>query len=313
MSFRVAITGATGFLGRYLVRAAADRGWSIRILARRRPVHPQLADIQFEAIPGDLEDKGAIAALVVGADAVIHAAGAIRGRGTVYSDVNVAGTSRLAGAVAATGARFVLVSSLAARIPHLSAYARSKRESEDAAVAVLGQPNSWAIIRPTAIYGPWDNETLPLFKVLRRRVALVPGRPYARVTVVHVEDAAQATLALAGPGAANGLFELTDDRPEGYTWHEIAAAATMGSPTRPIFVPPLILSLSAGALGLASFLTRADFPLSPGKMRELLHVDWRSDPARQVPSSLFRPGHQLIRGFEETIAWYCSAGLLASR
>jgi uncharacterized protein YbjT (DUF2867 family) len=51
----VAVTGATGFLGRHLVRALANDGWKPRVLVRRDPIHPLWRDIEIEVVTGDLK------------------------------------------------------------------------------------------------------------------------------------------------------------------------------------------------------------------------------------------------------------------
>ncbi|MGH8296792.1 MAG: NAD-dependent epimerase/dehydratase family protein, partial [Steroidobacteraceae bacterium] len=117
-----AVTGGTGFLGRYIVSTLAASGWRVRILARRRADHPQLAQLQLEAVAGDLSDGRALRALVDGADVVIHAAGLIKARTAgAFRDVNVGGTVNLAAAVRSlrSGTRILMVSSIAAREPHV--------------------------------------------------------------------------------------------------------------------------------------------------------------------------------------------------
>jgi hypothetical protein len=133
MSKLAAITGATGFLGRYIVRAIAARGWRVRVLARQPIDHPQFAGLQLDAVPGDLSNGEALRALVDGADVIIHAAGLIKARSSAaFEAVNVAGTANLAQAIEKSGTspRVLLVSSMAAREPTLSSYARTKRAAE---------------------------------------------------------------------------------------------------------------------------------------------------------------------------------------
>src|SRR3546814_19291408 len=79
--------------------------------------------------------------------------------------------------------RFIHISSLAAREPELSAYGASKAKSEKL-VAASGL--EWTIIRPPAVYGPGDRETLELFKMARR--GLVAPPPPRRLPVHPVED-----------------------------------------------------------------------------------------------------------------------------
>src|SRR5262249_13503737 len=161
----VAITGATGFFGRYIVSAFATRGWRVRILARQPIDHPQLAGLQLDVVSGDLSNKQALRALVDGADAIVHAAGLIKASSAAaFEAVNVYGTANLARAIEERGvaARVLLVSSMAAREPGLSSYARTKRAGEELLMTVLNPRCDWTIVRPCAIYGPWDRETLTI-------------------------------------------------------------------------------------------------------------------------------------------------------
>ncbi len=118
-----ALTGGTGFLGRYLAKAFHQAGWRIRLLTRRAPLHPMLDRIPLELELGGLDDAAALGRLVSGATAVIHAAGLVKARSlAALMAVNRDGTARLAEAVAATLSppRLLLISSLAAREPTLS-------------------------------------------------------------------------------------------------------------------------------------------------------------------------------------------------
>ncbi len=75
----VAITGATGFIGRRLVIALASAGWRVRLLLRRDPVVPEWRDLHPQIVAGFLDDEGALEQLVEGANAVIHLAGTDQG------------------------------------------------------------------------------------------------------------------------------------------------------------------------------------------------------------------------------------------
>src|SRR3546814_2213868 len=73
-----AITGATGFIGRHLVRALAAAGWQVRILIRRDPAGMDWRDLQIQAVTGALRDAGARRQLLEGAQAVVHLEGLIK-------------------------------------------------------------------------------------------------------------------------------------------------------------------------------------------------------------------------------------------
>ena len=175
-----AITGGTGFLGRYCVAALAAAGWRVRLLVRRDPAHPLLAGLDLDLIHGDLADGAALARLVEGASVVVHAAGAIKARSaTAFQATNRDGTARLAAAVRRIpDCRLIHISSQVARAPWLSPYAASKREGERALVAALGDGRSeWVILRPCVVYGPWDAATESLLRVAASRAVPAAARP----------------------------------------------------------------------------------------------------------------------------------------
>ncbi|MGE4481472.1 NAD-dependent epimerase/dehydratase family protein [Acidocella sp.] len=309
-----AVTGGTGFLGAHLVPALARAGFRLRLLARRPPAHPALAGLSFETVPGALENEEALSRLVRGADVVVHAAGLIKARNRAsFLRGNMEGTACLARLTQhlAPQARFLLISSLAAREPGLSDYGFSKHAAEAAARQSFGDaPERLAILRPPAIYGPWDRETLALFKASLRPVAPLPGR--GRAAVIHARDAAGAIAAMAGERFRPGCFTLADDTPEGYEMRALmmaAARATGGHPYLPTL--PGALVLAAGFFsGLAGKVSRAPPIFTLGKAREILHPDWSVPMEELLPREIYRPRISLAAGFAETVAWYRRAGWL---
>lgn len=309
MARLAAVTGATGFLGRYIVKATIAAGWRVRILTRHALVHPQLADLKFEAVPGDLADRRALRELVDGADAVIHAAGLIKAPSAAdFRSVNVGGTVNLITALKEnkTATRLLMVSSMAAREPQLSAYAETKRRAEEAVAAMLGHPHDWAIVRPCAIYGPWDRETLAIFRAVSRRIFPLPRIGNARIALIHAADAAAAIAILCDHSPSGTTFELTDERVEGYSWDEIVSVAETAIGAKVFAVPlPGMAVLAAAAIGAtAARMARRTPMLTLGKAREFLHADWGSTPDRRPPPALWQPKIDLKQGFQDTVSWY---------
>lgn len=307
----VAVTGGTGFLGRWVVRALAQAGWRIRLLVRRDPVHPLFADIDVEVVLGSLDDPAALRRLVAGADAVIHAAGIVKAaRKGAFFTANATGTQAVAEAVteAAPGARLVLVSSMAAREPALSPYAASKAAAED--ILRSHGAGDWMIVRPCAIYGPWDTEMLDLFRAAARGIFPVPARSKARVCLVHVADVAAAIVAVASRGESGATYDVTDATTDGYSWAAIATAAgrAVGRRPRLIPVPPGIVRAMGWCFGAMAYVTGRPVMFTGGKAREALHPDWSSDRRRQPPPEVWQPVIDLDEGFRETVEWYSSHG-----
>ncbi len=310
----VAVTGATGFLGLHLIPALARAGAHIRILTRRNPAHPAWHDSPFEAVYGDLEDAAALQRLVTGVDAVVHAAGLIKARSRAeFLRTNQDGSAAIAAATRrhAPQAHFVAVSSLAAREPQLSDYAFSKQAGEDAVrAAYADSAEQLTVIRPPAIYGPWDRETLAIFKVATR--AFVPVFGQGRAALIHGADAAAAISVIATKVHPSGVFALADNHPLGYAMTELLteAARATGSAPRFIRVPdPMVLA--AGRISGWWGQWRRQAPIfTAGKAREILHPDWSVSPAELLPTTIYRPKINLADGFASTAAWYRQAGWL---
>ncbi|HEX4171371.1 MAG TPA: NAD-dependent epimerase/dehydratase family protein [Acetobacteraceae bacterium] len=313
---RVAMTGASGFLGRHLTLALAARGFRLRVLVRGDTIHPQWPGLVAETVRGRLEDAASLAALVADADVVIHLAGLIRARSRQeFLDVNRDGAARLARAATchAPRAHLIGVSSLAARAPRLSAYAESKQAGEAALAATF--PGRLSILRPPVIYGPWDRITLDIFRAVAGPVVLVPGSREARIAMIHVTDAATAIAAMAAWRAAPGgtVHALADPRPAGYSPREILAVAAEVQGKRPRFLPlpaPLV-RLAGQAVSLASWARRSPAVFSAGKAREMVYPDWAITPEELLPAAIADPTIDLRSGFAATVEWYRQAGWLA--
>lgn len=300
----MALTGATGFLGAAVARELIARGWRVRALVRRWPAG--LSGLGVELVIGDLSEAAALARLVAGVDAVVHVAGAIKGDAATLERANVTGTGLLSAAwrASAPTAPFVHLSSMAAREATLSPYSASKRAGEEVLRAAGGPLR---ILRPGAIYGPGDLETLKIFRLADAPVQPMLNGPAARVALVHVSDAARAAVdAIDGP-AMTGPVEITDARRDGYSWEEIlqAATAALGRPMRPFRVPASVLRLVGRAGDGLALLGLPDLAPGSGKVRELLHQDW--SPQSGVAN---RATIGIQDGFRDTVKAYREAGLL---
>jgi nucleoside-diphosphate-sugar epimerase len=307
-----AITGGTGFVGSHIVAALAGAGWRVRLLARRAPLHPLLTGIPLELTLGDLADAAALARLVAGASLVVHAAGLVKARCAAdFFAVNEAGTQRLAAAVAAgadadadaDAAHVVLISSQAARHPALSAYAASKLAAERALAATL-PPARWTVLRPGVVYGTWDHEGAALLRMASGRIALVPRPPDLRLAMIHATDLAAAVLACAAGPA--GLFEVADAAPEGHAYSDILhqMSVRLGTAPHVLPVPDALFTLAGAATDGFAALTRRPAIFGRGKAREILHRDWRPDPALRLPATLWSPRMTLQDGLADTVSWW---------
>jgi len=318
----IAITGATGFLGSHVLKSLVARGLRPRILARRNPALPPELQAHVDIIQGDLASSVALAKLVDQSSAILHMAGLTKALSrNTFMEVNRDGTERLAQAVKdhAPEAHFILVSSLAAREPHLSFYAASKRAGEDAAKRIL-KGRALTIFRPPAIYGPGDREFLPIFKLASLPLVPLLGQPANRVALSYVRDVAKitATLAASPPDSQTetNLYSCGGALPEGHSWHEILQMAAQAQGRSPRFIqlpswPARHILMGAGRCSeLLGYLTGKPKVFTAGKAREMLHPDWGIRPEDTLPEDLALSFTPLKKGFETTTAWYRQEGWL---
>lgn len=304
----IAITGATGFLGRHLVEQALSAGYRVRALTRT-PADME-TDSAITWVTGTLEDSAALETLVARADVVVHAAGAIKALSrSVFFRINRDGTEAVVNAAVAKGVkRFVLVSSLAARAPTLSPYAASKRAAE-LVVEENADRLSTVILRPPAIYGPGDGETVRLFQMAVNGFVLAPGHSTARLSLIHVADVASAILACCTHPQTDTLFEIDDGKIGGYCWRDLAAAAghAVGRPLKIAHLAS-ILVWTMGLVGtLKGLITGSPAMLTLAKVPELRQRDWVVD--RSHPKG-WAPKWSLKDGFKDANDWYSSQNVL---
>lgn len=308
----IALTGATGFVGSHILDAAAERGQRVRALTRR----PQQPRENVTWIGGDIHDVEALTKLVEGTDHVVHGAGVVKAaKPEAFHAVNAEGVRNLCRALKradAEPASVMLISSLAAREPQLSPYARSKREGEQA-LKEAGSDFPWVIVRPPAVYGPRDTEILKLFRAMKRGFAPAAGKAGNRFSLIHAGDLAALVLAALGhKRALEKTLEPDDAKDGGYTISEVAetAAKILGRPVRTIKIHPRVLEgvalvneFTAPLIGDVPILTR-------GKVREMAHPDWVAAGGVEKIVPHWRPERGLEKGLAETFEWYRGQGWL---
>jgi uncharacterized protein YbjT (DUF2867 family) len=214
----VALTGATGFVGRITLDRLLAAGWHVRALTRRD--QPKKDGVTW--VHGRLDDAASLIEFCKGADAVLHVAGVVNAPDAAgFESGNVTGTKLMLAAAASAGiGRFVHVSSLAARHPGLSIYGASKAKAE---YLVRDSKLDWTVIRPPGVYGPGDTEMFDMFRIATKGWALLP--PRGRVSVIHVDDLARLLVTLlSASDVSKRVFEADDAMVGGWS-HEAFAKA----------------------------------------------------------------------------------------
>src|SRR6476660_856867 len=224
----VALTGATGFIGRHLLKELPKRGYKIRVLLRRPTMLPPEAS---SAVVGDLAAPRNISNALAGVDAVVHSAGLAHGMSGLteddYRTIHTEATVGLARAAARVGVRrFVFLSSIRAQSGHVAskvltedmeprptdAYGRSKLEAER---GLTDLKIDWVALRPVLVYGPGvEGNMAALIKLAsrplplpcaslagRRSLLCVDNLVTAIDTVLRADEPLRRPLIVAEPGA----------------------------------------------------------------------------------------------------------------
>ncbi len=275
----------------------------MRALARNLPRATHLAELGVSLVEGDLANSAALQQLLDDCDAVVHGAGAVRGNSQADFDrVNVAGTAAVLQAIRAQPRRprLIMLSSIVAREPQLSWYSHSKWEGEQLLEQFADIERT--VIRPPAVYGPGDKEMLPIFQLMRRGIAVVPGSPEVRLSLIHVSDLVEAIIACLQHETTIGqTLSLSDGRANGYNWYEMTgiAAQHWQRRIRLLRVPRWLLDSIAALNSKVAGITGAAPMLTPPKLRELRHDDWVADNGAITAATGWVPAIGLREGLQQ--------------
>ena len=254
----VAVTGATGFLGRYIVRVLAARGARVVGVVRNPARVPELARVCLALRPADLADVDALTRGFEGAAAVVSNAALLpvrNWRAVDHERTNVQGTENVLRAAAAAGVRRVVHVSLVSVYrgggsgpttedrPFATergwfghAYGVSKARAEMRAWALADELGlQLTTLRPCAIYGAFDtNLTALLRMLLTPPVTVVPVGVH--LPMVYAGDVAEAVaLALEREASIGRAYNVTDDA--GTLWSFCDAWRAAGGPAPRLVLP----------------------------------------------------------------------------
>ncbi len=311
----IALTGSTGFIGQHIIHQARLMGFDIKALCRQ----PQPEQDGVTWVSGDLHNIDALKELVSGVDAVIHTAGLVKALSwNDFERINVEGSANLAQAILAQNTNDPLhtihFSSLAAREPHLSHYARSKNLSEQVMQGLLGGSDTpITILRPPAVYGPMDTELFPIIKSIGKGILPIPASKNNRFSMIYATDLANAALCAISQEQAYGqCYELDDGNAQGYKMEELGeiAANIFNRPVRNVIIPAWVLK-TIGVMGSATAtITRKPTMLSHLKANELSHPNWVASDNRMNDAEFWQAETNLKQGLESAINWYKKERLL---
>jgi uncharacterized protein YbjT (DUF2867 family) len=245
---KVAVVGATGFVGSHLVPYLVERGHTVRAISRRgRRLDGWGTEVQ--PLAADVETGAGLGAAMTGVDAIVHLVAIPREvGGRTFDEVNVQGVERMLAAVQAAGVRRIVHMSVLGVVddPRL-AYLSSKWRGEQ---MVRQSGSEWVVIRPSLLFGEGDG-FFNLIKVTLTwwspGVVAIPGDGATRFQPLSVDDLAIAVeRCLVDPERAGSVYELGGPAYLSYRQIVDAVMAATGKRRLKLNLPvPLISALTA--------------------------------------------------------------------
>jgi uncharacterized protein YbjT (DUF2867 family) len=207
----ILVTGATGFVGRVLVRQLTETGQRVRVLLRPSPRSPRLPKgVPVEVAVVALNDERGLRAALRGVDQVYHlASAASQGRGGNLFTTDIEGTRTLAQVAASADiSRFIYLSHLGSDRASAFPVHKAKGIAEEH-IRKSGVPHT--IIRSSVIFGPEDHFTTNLARLIRGAPGLlpIPGEGRTLIQPLWVEDLVTCLVwALHNPDAVNQTYDI---------------------------------------------------------------------------------------------------------
>lgn len=331
---RILITGASGFIGGYLVSLALERGHEVTAAVRPQSDRSRLSDPRLDLLDLSLNDAGKLEQQLSGAgrfDWVIHNAGVTKALSHEgFREGNTENTRRLALALQSPKlqpSKFLFVSSLAAlgaapegsacvqagQIPQpLTSYGQSKLETERF-LESLPTSFPWVAVQPTAVYGPWERDILMFIKMANRGLEITIGRKSQRLSFIHAADVARAIFQIleSERPVQHRKYIVSDGRD--YTTEDLGAAVrqALGRKNTLKFRLPIgLVKQVAGISETVGRLQNKPSALSRDKMPELMANNWHCDASPLFKELNFKPTFDLYEGMKNTVEWYREVGWL---
>jgi NADH dehydrogenase len=217
---RILVAGATGLLGRQIVRQLREQQRPVRAFVRAAERARDLEALGAELVTGDLRDPASVRAACAGVTHVVSTANAfLQKRGNTPETVDIAGTRALAEAARAVDVRrFVYVSAVVARPDSIVDYYRYKYQAQE---AVRASGVCYTIVRAAAFMDVWAD--IVLGKARTGGAAVVFGDGKRAVNFIAVTDVARAIVSLLDDAAAaNRVIDVTG--PEDLTLLQVVEA-----------------------------------------------------------------------------------------
>ena len=324
---KILITGASGFIGSFIVEEALKRGFETWAAVRKSSSKAYLQDERINFIELNLSSKEQLVEQLKGKgfDYVVHAAGVTKCLNKQdFSRINTQGTKNLVDALMEVGMplkRLVFISSLSIfgaikeQQPYEeiretdspqpnTAYGKSKLEAEKY-LESLGTRVPYIILRPTGVYGPREKDYFIMAKSIKGHSDFAVGYKRQDITFVYVQDVVQAVFLALEKGENGRKYFLSDGLVYQSTTFSDLIHEELGRPwwiriTAPVWVLRIVTFFGEYVGRMTGKVTA----LNNDKYNILKQRNWRCDIQPAIDELGYQPKYDLKQGVKETIKWY---------
>jgi len=316
----VLITGASGFIGSFLVEEALNRNWKVWAGIRQTSSKEYLRDERISFIDLFYSDKEKLKQQIENHansfgkwDYIIHNAGVTKClHSEDFEKTNYLFTRNLIEALTETGAipdKFILMSSLSAAPPTDTLYGKSKLKAEEFLEAQTDFPS--IILRPTGVYGPRDKDYFLVLKSIKNGFELTAGYQPQLLTFIYVKDLAKAAFLAAESPFTRKIYIVSDGNTySDETYTQLVKKALNKKRVLKLRVPLILLKTVSILAEAFSNISKKPSTLNRDKYKIMKRRDWTCDISPLMQELGFQAEYDLERGITECVTWYTNHGWL---
>jgi len=331
----ILITGASGFIGSFLVEEGLKRNYSVFAGIRKTSSRKYLNDSRIRFVEFDFSTTTSLASTLselknqnIRFDFIIHNAGITKSqKKDDYFRINYLNTRNFIEALLQTGmtpGKFLFISSLAAYGPGdpvtmvpvklsdepkpIEIYGKSKLEAEKFIISLHDFP--WLILRPTGVYGPRETDYYVFFKTIHSGLEPYIGTRKQILTFIFVKDLVRLAYDALESTIVRKAYFVSD----GLEYDSVTFAGItkkhLNKKTFSFTVPAGIVKIIARSLESICSLWGTTPTLNSDKYSVLSSINWKCEVIPLQTDFGFKADYDLDAGVKETLEWYKKEGWL---